>query len=127
PVIDDDRLPQRLVDSLPHLARDEVRSTARRIRNDEADRTVRIRPGGRGWSKEQRGKSDECRYEAPPACITPHHSSPIAHPALLPADVLVEEVHRARPGELGGRLVVARGRVVVEPVLGARIDVRLVA
>ena len=42
------------------------------------------------------------------------------------AHVLVEPVHRALPGELGGGLVITRRRVVVEAVLGLRVDVAFV-
>ena len=44
----------------------------------------------------------------------------------LPSQVLAEELDRALPGQLRGRLVVARRGVVVEAVLGARVDERLV-
>ena len=37
--------------------------------------------------------------------------------------ILVEEIERALPGQLGGRFVVARRRVVVEAVIGAFVDV----
>src|SRR5262249_32767921 len=42
------------------------------------------------------------------------------------AQVLLEEIHGALPGEARGGLVVARGGVVVEPVLGAWIGEHLV-
>src|SRR4051812_44498364 len=41
-------------------------------------------------------------------------------------EVLLEEGQRALPGQRGGGLVVARGGVVVEPVLGARVLEHLV-
>src|SRR5262249_52319150 len=48
------------------------------------------------------------------------------HPLLFLAELAVEEGDRPLPRELGRGGVVARGRVVVEAVLRARIDERLV-
>src|SRR5437773_401405 len=44
----------------------------------------------------------------------------------LPAQILVEEVERPLPRELGGGFVVARRRVVVEAVLRSLVHERLV-
>src|SRR5579862_9132012 len=42
------------------------------------------------------------------------------------SQVFVEPIERALPGELGGRVVVTRRRVVVEAVIGTLVDIAFV-
>jgi len=55
----------------------------------------------------------------------PNRSSEACRATLRP-QLVVEEFHRTQPGQLRSSLVVAWGRVIVEAVLGASIDIRLI-
>src|SRR4029077_19399746 len=63
-------------------------------------------------------------WPAPVTIATRSRSIPDAR--ALSGQVCLEEGDGALPRQLGGWLVVARRRVVVEAVLGARVDVHLI-